>query len=102
MPLRQIRSAIGAAAINPELLTSASGWSMKAMSCRGQTNAAILALSNDRAPIKQIARQTGHSRKLVQLRGERKTSSGFGRAPSKHICHGWIFSRSSHRSSGKT
>ena len=38
-----------------------------------ETNAAILALSKNGIPIKQIMRQTGHSRKLVRqvIRGER-------------------------------
>jgi hypothetical protein len=40
---------------------------------REDTNAAILALSKNGIPIKQIVRQTGHSRKLVRqvIRGER-------------------------------
>src|SRR6185312_2335616 len=40
---------------------------------REETNAAILALSKSGIPIKQIVRQTGHSRKLVRqvIRGER-------------------------------
>ena len=71
--MRQIRSAIGATSINPELLTAAERIQYEGYLRREETNAAILALSKSGMPIKQIARQTGHSRKLVRqvIRGER-------------------------------
>ena len=45
---------------------------MRAFCAAKRTNAAILALSKIGIPIKQIVRQTGHSRKLVRqmIRGE--------------------------------
>jgi transposase len=71
--MRQIRSAIGATTINPELLTSAERLQYEGYLRREETNAAILALSKDGVPIKEIVRRTGHSRKLVRqvIRGER-------------------------------
>jgi hypothetical protein len=64
--MRQIRSVIGAATINPKLLTAAERIQYEGYLRREQTNAAILALAKDGLPLKQIARQTGHSRGLVR------------------------------------
>jgi transposase len=71
--MRQIRSTIGATTINPELFTAAERIQYEGYLRREETNAAILALSKDGMPIKQIVRQTGHSRKMVRqvIRGER-------------------------------
>jgi transposase len=71
--MRQIRIVIGATAINPKLLTAAEHIQYEGYLRREQTNATILALANDGVPLKQIARQTGHSRGLVRqiVRGER-------------------------------
>ena len=71
--MRQIRSAIGATTIDPKLLTAAERLQYEGYLRREETNAAILALSKGGTPIKQIVRQTGHSRKLVRqvIRGER-------------------------------
>jgi len=71
--MRQIRSAIGATTINPELLTAAERIQYEGYLRREETNATILALSKDGMPIKHIVRQTGHSRKMVRqvIRGER-------------------------------
>ena len=72
--MRQICSAIGATTINPELLTAAERIQYEGyLRRRVETNAAILALLKDGMPIKQIVRQTGHSRKMVRqvIRGER-------------------------------
>jgi transposase len=71
--MRQVRSVIGATVINPKLLTAAERIQYEGYLCREETNAAILALSKSGIPIKQIVRQTGHSRKLVRqvIRGER-------------------------------
>ena len=70
--MRQIRSAIGATTIDPKLLTAAERLQYEGYLRREETNAAILALSKNGIPIKQIVRQTGHSRKLVRqvVRGE--------------------------------
>jgi transposase len=71
--MRQIRTVIGATTINPKLLTAAERLQYEGYLRREETNVAILALSKNGIPIKQIVRQTGHSRKLVRqvIRGER-------------------------------
>lgn len=71
--MRQVRGAIGATTINPDLLTAAERIQYQGYLRREEANAAILALSNDGLPIKQIVRLTGHSRQLVRqvVRGER-------------------------------
>lgn len=71
--MRQIRSVIGATTINPKLLTAAERTQYDGYLRREQTNATILALAKDGVPLKQIARQTGHSKGLVRqvVRGER-------------------------------
>ena len=71
--MRQIRTVIGATTIDPKLLTAAERLQYEGYLRREETNAAILALSKSGTPIKQIVRQTGHSRKLVRqvIRGER-------------------------------
>ena len=71
--MRQIRTAIGATAINPSLLTAAERIQYEGYLRREEANAAILALAKDGASIKEIVRRTGHSRGLVRnvLRGRR-------------------------------
>jgi transposase len=71
--MRQVRSVIGATKINPELLTAAERIQYEGYLRRDESNATILALSKNGIAIKQIVRQTGHSRKLVRqvIRGER-------------------------------
>ena len=71
--MRQIRAAIGAATINPELLTSAERLQYEGYLAREETNAAVLDLSKQGLAIKEIVRRTGYSRGLVRriLRGQR-------------------------------
>jgi transposase len=71
--MRQIRGAIGAATINPELLTSAERIQYDGFLRREETNAVIVGMSKNDIPIKEIVRRTGHSRGLVRkvLRGQR-------------------------------
>lgn len=71
--MRQIRSAIGAATINPELLTAAERLQYDGYLRREEGNAIILRLAEEHVPIKEIVRRTGHSRGLVRkvLRGQR-------------------------------
>jgi transposase len=64
--MRQIRSVMGAATINPALLTAAERLQYDGFLRREETNVAILALSKEGVPLKQIARRTGHSRQLVR------------------------------------
>jgi transposase len=71
--MRQIRGAIGAATINPDLLTAAGRIQYEGYLPRGKANAVILRLAKDRVTIKEIVSRTGHSRGLVRkvLRGQR-------------------------------
>jgi hypothetical protein len=64
--MRQIRTVIGATTIDLKLLTAAERLQYEGYLRREETNAAILALSKNGIPIKQIVRRTGHSRKLVR------------------------------------
>jgi transposase len=72
--MRQIRAAVGATTINPELLTAAERLQYEGYQRREEVNAAILALAKDNVPIKEIVRRLGHSRQLVRrvIRGERQ------------------------------
>lgn len=71
--MRQIRCAIGAMTIKPELLTAAERLQYEGYLHREETNAAIITLSKAGVAIKEIVRRTGHSRGTVRrvLRGER-------------------------------
>jgi hypothetical protein len=71
--MRQIRHAVGGAVIDPELLTYAERLQYEGYLRRQETNEAILELSKQGTPIRQIVKRTGHSRKLVRdvLRGQR-------------------------------
>jgi transposase len=71
--MRQIRAAIGAAKIDPNLLTAAEKLQYDGYLRREETNGVILGLSKDGATIKEIVRRTGYSRGLTRaiLRGQR-------------------------------
>lgn len=71
--LRQIRTAIGATTVDPNLLTAAERLQYEGYLRREETNTAVLALAKDGVPIKEIVRRSGHSRGLVRriMRGER-------------------------------
>ena len=71
--MRAIRTAIGATTISPDLLTCAEKLQYEGYLRREETNADIMALFRDGVAIKQIVRQTGHSRGLVRqvIRGQR-------------------------------
>ncbi len=71
--MRQIRAAIGAATINPDLLTAAERLQYDGYLRREEENAIILRQAKERVPIKEIVRRTGYSRGLVRkvLRGQR-------------------------------
>jgi transposase len=71
--MRQIRGPIGAAAINPDLLTAAERFQYEGFLRREETNAVIVGMAKSNIPIKEIMRRTGHSRGLVRkvLRGQR-------------------------------
>jgi transposase len=70
--MRQIRGAIGAATINPQLLTAAERLQYEGYLRREETDAVILELAGKGVAIKEIVRRTGHSRGLVRrvLRGQ--------------------------------
>lgn len=71
--MRQVRSAVGATVINPDLLTSAERLQYEGYLRREETNAAIMKLIEAGVPLRRIARDTGYSRKVVRAvaRGER-------------------------------
>ncbi|RUM95062.1 ISL3 family transposase, partial [Pseudaminobacter arsenicus] len=71
--MRQIRKAVGSSVIDPKLLTYAEHLQYEGFLRRQETNEAIMELSKQGVPIKQIVKRTGHSRKLVRsvLRGQR-------------------------------
>jgi transposase len=73
LSMRQIRSVLGAATVNPELLTAAERIQHEGYLRREEVDTAIRALAADGIPIKEIVRRTGHSRGLVRkiLRGLR-------------------------------
>ena len=64
--MRIIRTALGAAKIDPDLLTAAEKLQYEGYLRREDANANILQLSADGVAIKEIVRRTGHSRKLVR------------------------------------
>jgi transposase len=71
--MRQIRAAIGAATIDPDLLTAAERLQYEGYLRREDGNAVILGLAKEGVTIKEIVRRTGHSRGLVRkvVRGQR-------------------------------
>ena len=71
--MRLIRRTIGAATINPKLLTSAERLRYEGYLRRKEIDAVIRQLAKDGLSIKAIVRCSGHSRKLVRdvLRGQR-------------------------------
>jgi len=64
--MRTIRTALGAARIDPDLLTAAEKRQYEGYLRREDANASILELSADGVAIKEIVRRSGHSRKLVR------------------------------------
>jgi hypothetical protein len=88
--MRQIRGAIGAAAINPALLTVAERIQYEGYLRREETNAVIVDMDRNDVTIKEIVRRTGHSRGLVRnvLRASVRTCSEFGRVRLSRICNG--------------
>lgn len=71
--MRQILTAIGAATINPDLLSAAGRIQDEGCLRREDTLSAILGLSKDGLSIKEIVRRTGYSRGLIRrvVRGQR-------------------------------
>ena len=58
--MRSIRTAIGAAKINPDLLTCAEKLQYEGYLRREEINAVMARLADDGIPIKEIVRRTGH------------------------------------------
>lgn len=71
--MRQIRQAVGSNVVDTKLLTYAERLQYEGYLRRQETSEAIRELSKKGTAIRQIVRQTGHSRKLVRdtLRGQR-------------------------------
>lgn len=64
--MRQIRQAVGSNVVDPKLLTYAEKLQYEGYLRRQETNEAIQELAKSGTSIRQIVRQTGHSRKLVR------------------------------------
>ena len=88
--MRQIRVAIGAAKIDPDLLTAAERIQYEGYLQREETNAVILGLAKDGVSIKEIVRRTGYSRGLARkvLRGQLSDVFRVRQSRSKFIFHG--------------
>ena len=88
--MRQIRLAMGAAVIDPSLLTFAEKLQYEGYLRREETNAAILSLSQQGITIKEIVRRTGHSRRLIRrcFGDSARMSSVSDKAPSSRIFPG--------------
>lgn len=69
-----IRKAVGAVTLDPDLLTKAERLQYEGFLRRQQTNRMVRQMAGDGLPIKRIVRMTGLSRKLVRqiVRGERE------------------------------
>lgn len=63
--MRQVRQAVGSNVDDAKLLTYAEKLQYEGYLRRQETNKAVLELSKKETSIRQIVRQTGHSRKLV-------------------------------------
>ncbi len=64
--MRQIRQAVGSNVVDPKLLTYAEKLQYEGYLRRQETNEAIRELSKKGTLIRQIVRETGHSRKIVR------------------------------------
>jgi transposase len=71
--MREIRRVIGAATIDPKLLTAAERLQYEGYLRREEVNGVILEMAKNGIKIKEIARRTGYSRGLVRkvIRGQR-------------------------------
>ncbi len=71
--MRQIRKAIGAAKIDPGLLTYAEKLQYEGFQRREETNASIFSMAKEEVAIREMVRRTGYSRGLIRkiLRGQR-------------------------------
>ncbi len=71
--MQEVRTAIGAARIDPLLLTYAEKLQYEGYQRREETNAAILTLSQQGVAIREIVRRTGYSRGTIRkiMRGQR-------------------------------
>ncbi len=83
LSMRAIRNAMGAATIDPALLTAAEQLQHEGFLRREDTTRQILALKEAEHSIKEIVRGTRHSPKLARhaLRGPEVTCSASGKAP---------------------
>ena len=72
--LPDIRKAVGAQKLDPEILTAAERLQYEGFLRRQHTNRMVRQMAGDGVPLKRIVRLTGLSRKLVRqiVRGERE------------------------------
>ncbi len=89
--MRQVREVVGAATIDPALLTAAERIQYEGYLRREEADAAIRSLAEAGVPIRRICQRLGHSRKVWCVRscvGNVPTSSGSARVRSTPICPG--------------
>jgi hypothetical protein len=79
--MRQIRQAVGSNVVDPKLLTYTERLQYEGYLRRQETREAIRELSKKGTSIRQIVRQTGHSRKLFRTPCVASASMSFGRGP---------------------
>jgi transposase len=82
--MRQIQTAIGAATVNPDLLSAAEHIQYEGYLRREDANASIIGLAKDGLSIKEIVRHTGRSRGLIRriLRRRRGSLARCASSPS--------------------
>lgn len=89
--MRQVREVVGAATINPALLTAAERIQYEGYLRRQETDAGIRALAEAGVPIRRICQRLGHSCRVVRavLRGERMDIFRV-RQSSLEACSPWL------------
>lgn len=88
--MREIRRIVGAATIDPKLLTAAERIQYEGYLRREEVNSVILGMAKNGFKIKEITRRTGHSRGLVRkvIRGQRSDVFRIRESSLEVYCYG--------------